>query len=140
MRGLRIGVLAVLLLSTASPAQGYQWQHRWSGPPSWSGAHHRGPGTTAAGDAPGNMALDPVTRTLYVNDENSGMLTLIDASRCNARRQAGCDVTPATVDIGTIPIGTGIDQRTRTLYIADLDEKTLMLFDTTRCNVVTPAA
>ena len=81
-----------------------------------------------------------MTRTLYVNDENSGTLTLIDASRCNARRQAGCDATPAAVDVGTTPVGSGIDQRTRTLYIADLDEKTLSLFDTTRCNVVTPAA
>jgi DNA-binding beta-propeller fold protein YncE len=140
MRGLKAGVLAALLLSTASPAQAYHWRHRWSGPPSWLGVHQREPGTVAAGDAPGNMALDPVTHTLYINDENSGMLTLVDASRCNARRRAGCDATPATVDVGTVPVGIGLDLRTRTLYIADLEDDTVSLFDATRCNVVTPAA
>ena len=59
MRGLKAGVLAALLLSTASPAQAYQWHHRWPGPPSWTAVHQRSPGTIAAGDAPGNTVLDP---------------------------------------------------------------------------------
>src|SRR4029077_14850196 len=41
--------------------------------------------TVTVGNAPGGVAVDPVTDTIYVTNVDDGTISVIDGRRCNAR-------------------------------------------------------
>ncbi|MBA3832590.1 MAG: hypothetical protein H0X34_11995 [Chthoniobacterales bacterium] len=72
--------------------------------------------TVRVGHSPGGAALDPATNTVYVGNEFSNSLSLIDGSKCNATDSSGCKAI-ATIDIGRQPIVVLFDPTTRTVYV-----------------------
>src|SRR3954470_22712831 len=139
MRALRVGVLMALMLSMAAPAQAHHWRQGAFASP-FSRPHDAGLLTIDVGNAPSLGALDPSTHTLYVPNENDGTVSLIDTSRCNIRRPAGCRGTAPTVPMGTNPVNVTVDARTRTVYVVGLADHRLAVLDATRCNAISISA
>jgi DNA-binding beta-propeller fold protein YncE len=136
MRALRVAVLVALTLTMAAPAQANHWRHRAFASP-FSRPHDAGLLTVDVGSAPSVAALDSVTHTLYVPNENDGTISLIDTARCNIRRPAGCRNAAPTVPMGTNPVSITVDARTRTVYVVGLGDHAVSVLDATRCNAVT---
>jgi YVTN family beta-propeller protein len=79
---------------------------------------HRGAvSMVAVGGDPQMALLDPLTRTLYVDNSADNTVSVIDASTCNAENAVHCGKAAPTV---TVPQGAGslaLDLATRTLYV-----------------------
>lgn len=78
----------------------------------------RHPAHSACGAVLQGLIVDPVTQTLYVTDYLDENVSLVNAKTCNALVQAGCGQV-FTVDVGQFPDDVVIDQRSRTLYVAN---------------------
>jgi YVTN family beta-propeller protein len=83
------------------------------------------------------IALDPLTQTVYVTNFDGGTVSIINARTCNARTTTGCGQTPHAVRVGVRPGALLLDRTTRTLYIADLNNKAVLLIDAATCNATT---
>ncbi len=94
---------------------------------------------------PYGLAVDRPTDTIYAtnfNDVsgNSGhRVSVIDGATCNASVTFGCANTPPSVKVGTAPAGVAVNQRTRTVYVANTREKTLSVIDGATCNATNTA-
>ena len=75
--------------------------------------------TVQVGRFPIGAALDRAARTLYVSNNYSGTVSMINTRRCNARRTGGCARRPAVARVGQGPNISAVDQATRTLYVPD---------------------
>ena len=73
--------------------------------------------TVQVGRFPIAAALDRAARTLYVSNNYSGTVSMINTMRCNARRTAGCARRPAVARVGHGPNISAVDQATHTLYV-----------------------
>ena len=88
---------------------------------------------------PIGIGLDQRTRTLYVADVVDKTLSVIDATRCNARLTAGCAAL-ARVPLEGDPLGLVIDDVTDTVYVGNGSINALAVIDGRTCNRVTPSA
>lgn len=79
----------------------------------------RTPPTVAAGNGPFSIAIDDATHTVYVTDEFSDTVSVINAATCNAEVTVGCNQTPQTITVGVGPNGVAVDPATDTVYVAD---------------------
>jgi len=86
------------------------------------------------GVGPQAVAVDEVTDTIYVPDDN-GDTSVFNGARCNGRVTSGCGVPVATVDVGGV--AAALDPVTRTLYVAD-PEGGIHVIDAAVCNASTP--
>jgi DNA-binding beta-propeller fold protein YncE len=85
-------------------------------------------GTTPTGNGPSQMAVDPLTHTIYVangsnnNGPNAGgdTISVIDSRRCNAHDVSRCPGPWPTITVGQEPDGVAIDPRTDTVYVANV--------------------
>jgi YVTN family beta-propeller protein len=88
------------------------------------------------------MAFNPMTNTLYVANADSGTVSVIDATTCNAKVSSGCGQTAATIPVtspavaqGTpSPFAVGVDEARNILYIADIVHSDIMVVDGAACN------
>lgn len=94
----------------------------------------RPPVTVAVGRAPGGIALDPRTDTLYVTGESSADVTVIDGLTCNARTTVGCRTRPLAIRAGAGARGVAIDEATDTVYVADTAANAVSVIDGASCN------
>ena len=92
------------------------------------------PATTPIGTNPLGIDADPGTRTLYVANQNDSNVSVIDQSRCNARRTDGCRAVAPTMTGGFDVGSVGVDPVTHTVYLTSQAEQTLTVLDGTRCN------
>jgi DNA-binding beta-propeller fold protein YncE len=46
--------------------------------------------TVQTGEYPDGLAVDPLTRTLYVANDGDGDVSVIDVARCDATDTTGC--------------------------------------------------
>jgi YVTN family beta-propeller protein len=85
------------------------------------------------------LAIDPQTNTIYVADTNSGTVSVIDGSTCNASDTSGCAQAPATVNVGAGAFPIAVDPATNTVYVgvntgvAVIDGNTCNASDTGGC-------
>jgi YVTN family beta-propeller protein len=100
--------------------------------------------TVRVGPCPGVIALDPATRTLYVNNRCDHTVSVVDTRHCHAGDTTGCPTQPLpTVSIPAIP-GTGgpiaiaVDDSTHTAYVTDTGDTfypgAISMIDTTHCH------
>jgi YVTN family beta-propeller protein len=83
---------------------------------------------TVPGGHPDDLALDPMTGTLYVATvapTGPDIVSVFDAATCDATDAAGCSQTPATVAVGESGNGSSalsiaVNALTDTLYATDL--------------------
>jgi DNA-binding beta-propeller fold protein YncE len=103
--------------------------------------------TVQVGRFPIGAALDRAAGTLYVSDNYSGTVSMINTSRCNARRTVGCARRPAVARVGKGPNISAVDQATHTLYVPNdgpggssgnigSGGTTVSMIDTTTCNAM----
>jgi YVTN family beta-propeller protein len=90
--------------------------------------------TVATGESPRGVAIDPANETLYVADVADKTVAILDASTCRASDTSGCGQTPKFVSVGTSPDAIAISPDDRTVYVANLDDNTVSLIDTSACN------
>jgi hypothetical protein len=76
--------------------------------------------TAPVGRSPGVIVVDTRTDIIYVADENSAAVSVINGSQCRAGMTRGCRRTVTTQAVGSIPIGIGVNQRTRTVYVTQV--------------------
>jgi DNA-binding beta-propeller fold protein YncE len=86
------------------------------------------------GASPQLVALNRTTRTLYVTNSNAANVSVVNAAACNARRHSGCDAAAATVAVGTGPLGVAVNERTNTVYVANVEDGTVSVIDGAACN------
>jgi DNA-binding beta-propeller fold protein YncE len=79
------------------------------------------PPTVTVGTAPVALAIDPVTRTVYVANHGlgtSGSVSLINDRTCNAARHSGCVGVRNFATPNGIPTMIAVNSATKTVYVA----------------------
>jgi DNA-binding beta-propeller fold protein YncE len=96
------------------------------------------PATITVGDDPRGLAVDELTRTLYVVNHGAGdyaaSLSVIDAATCNAQDRTGCAQTPPTAPVGFGAYTVSLDPLTRQLYVPNLSDSSVSVTATATCN------
>lgn len=84
------------------------------------------------GGAPGNMAIDLGTHSLYVVDGSTSVLEIINTNSCNITRQDGCTpvVTVPLLEGGVV----GLNTRTHTVYVTQFSENAVAVIRGAHCN------
>lgn len=90
--------------------------------------------TTTVGAAPVAVADNPKNKTVYVANQNSNTVSVIDATACNQDHLAGCNQTWPTVNVGNAPRFIGINRVTNTIYVSNNADNTLSVIDGATCN------
>jgi DNA-binding beta-propeller fold protein YncE len=85
------------------------------------------------------IAIDAPTHTAYVTGRFLGGVSLLDTATCNAAVSTGCARTPPVARTGREPDEIAIDERTRTVYVANGEERSVSLIRADSCNASTAA-
>jgi YVTN family beta-propeller protein len=80
-----------------------------------TGCHLTPPILSGIGRAPGQMAYDPSTHTIYTANVNDATVSVVDVARRRPQAQ------PPRVAVGITPIAIAIDPGNHTIYVANLD-------------------
>ena len=103
-----------------------------------NGTHHAGcsqtPPTVAVGSGPLGVAVDEQTNTVYVTNNNTNTVSMINGTTCDSADQGGCSQTPGTVTVGNNPYPIAVDQSTGTVYVGNDGDGSLSLIDGSTCN------
>lgn len=106
--------------------------------------------TVRVGPLPSSAAVDPTTDTIYVTNDASDTVSVIDGATCNGSVHSGCDQHPATITVGTAPNWIALDPANHSAYAADqgnngvgsavsvLNTATCNATDRTGCNQKAP--
>jgi YVTN family beta-propeller protein len=92
------------------------------------------PPAATVGGKPSGVAVDTAKDSVYVTDQGPGTVSVLDASTCNSRDDAGCHIPAATIHVGASPAGVAIDQATGTAYVANNGGNTVSVIDAATCN------
>jgi DNA-binding beta-propeller fold protein YncE len=84
------------------------------------------------------LAVDPATGALYVSADTDQLFAL-DGATCNATVASGCAHAPRVARIGREPGDIAIDERTRTVYVSNGEERSVSLIRADRCNATATA-
>jgi DNA-binding beta-propeller fold protein YncE len=76
--------------------------------------------TAPIGRSANVVAVETRADIIYVTNENSATVSVLNGANCRAGMTRGCRRAVTTQAVGSIPIGVGVNQRTRTVYVADL--------------------
>jgi len=104
-----------------------------------SGCTGRDPPTVAVGIGPADTAVDELTHTVYVTDDdesgpNDGTtVSVFDASTCNSTTQSGC-AHQGLVKVGTGPLAVTVDESTNTIYTANNESNSVSVIDGRSCD------
>ena len=91
------------------------------------------PATVAVGQIAYGIVDDSATHTVYVTNADSDTVSVIDTRHCRSGDTTGCSRTPASVQVGTEPLGIALDEATHTVYVANIQDATLSVIDTRTC-------
>ncbi len=90
-------------------------------------------------EAPSAIALDGPTHTAYMATTVLGGAELLDTAACNATASGGCQHAPRLAPTGGDPGDVAIDERTRTVFVANGTDESVSLIAADRCNATTAA-
>jgi DNA-binding beta-propeller fold protein YncE len=106
-------------------------------------------GSAPAGVGPSELAVNPLTHTIYVTNGNNNdggnaggdTVSVIDARRCQAVDVSRCHGPWPTIVVGNRtpddrPSGVAVDVATDTVYVANAGANTVSVFDGAACNAV----
>lgn len=90
------------------------------------------------GSNPWGIAVDQITNTIYTaniaDGEHPGTVSVINGATCNAQNTTGCDQPPATVAAGFGAVGVAIDDRTRSVYVTNIEDTSVSVINSATCN------
>jgi YVTN family beta-propeller protein len=92
------------------------------------------------GNDPQDALLDPANGTVYVANQGSGTISVVNSRQCNARVHTGCGRHAPAFPAGHGPFSLALVSATHTLYVADGNGNTVTVFDTALCNAADTAA
>jgi len=104
-------------------------------------------GSAPVGEGPSLLAVDPATHTIYVTngdndngpDAGGDTVSVIDARRCNAQDVSRCKGPWPTITVGDLPSGIAVDEATDTVYVANVGDNTVSVFNGATCNALDTA-
>jgi len=108
--------------------------------------HHAGcrrlPPAVPLRGVPGMADVNAATHTVYVANQLTGKVQVIDSATCNARHPGGCQHIAATVSVGkpefrSDTIGVAVNQATDTVYVVNPGEggnSVVRVIDGAACN------
>jgi len=94
----------------------------------------RRPAIVNVGEFSGGIALDQRTNTVYVTDQSSNLVWVIDGKSCDGAISSGCRRAPAHVRAGPGARGIAVDEATDTIYVADTFDNTVSVINGASCN------
>ena len=101
-------------------------------------SHCKGPWPAIkVGLDPSTLAVDKATDTIYVTNIGDNTVSVINGATCNAHVKSGCDQTPATVPVGSLPVGIFADEANHTVYVANANPGgpgTVSMINSATCN------
>ena len=80
------------------------------------------------------------TDTVYVANSGNSTVSVFNGATCNGHNTSGCGQTPATVPVGSIPLGIFADPANDTVYIPNAGETDVSMIDSATCNATDLAA
>ena len=93
------------------------------------------PRAVQVGSGPDGVTLNLATHTVYVSNVTSDTVSVLDAARCNASVNSGCDTRPArSLRTGHSPRWITVDQATDTIYVPNGDDGTMSVLNGATCN------
>ena len=92
------------------------------------------PATVTAGNGAFAIAVNEVTRTIYVANRNDGTVSVIDGRTCNGSDTAGCARSWPTVAVGASPQALAVNTATDTVYVTNTNDNTVSVIDGSTCN------
>jgi len=92
-------------------------------------------GVVHSGPYPFAVAVDVPSNTVYVTNDGTDTVTVINGRTCNATTHAGCSHTSREF-VGLGPGGIAVDQRTNTVYVADETSSDVSMFSGATCDSV----
>lgn len=75
--------------------------------------------TVRVGPLPAAAAVDPTTDTIYVANDASNTVSVIDGATCNGAVHSGCGQHTATITVGASPNWIALDPANHSAYTAD---------------------
>jgi DNA-binding beta-propeller fold protein YncE len=81
-----------------------------------SGCARRMP-TAPVGRSPGILAVDTRTNTIYVTDQNSAAVSVINGAKCRAGMTRGCRRAETLQAVGSVPVGVSVNPNTSSVYV-----------------------
>ena len=99
-------------------------------------------GSAPVGNGPSLLAVDSATHTIYVangNNDNGpsaggNTVSVINARHCQAQDVSRCAGPWPTITVGNLPSGIAIDQQTDTVYVTNVGDNTVSVFNGATCN------
>lgn len=95
-----------------------------------SGCSLQKPPQVPVGADPVSAAFDASSDKVYIPNENSGTLSLINAANCNATTITGCKDRPRTVAVGMKPAWAVVSTALDTIYVIDGGDNNILLLRT----------
>jgi DNA-binding beta-propeller fold protein YncE len=104
-------------------------------------SHCKGPWPTiTVGNQPSGIAIDEQTDTVYVSNIADNTVSVFNGATCNGQNTSGCGQTPATVPVGSTPLGIFADPANHTIYVPNAGETDVSMIDSATCNATDLAA
>jgi DNA-binding beta-propeller fold protein YncE len=101
-------------------------------------SHCRVVATARVGRQPLMALVNPSTDTVYVLNAVSGTVSVINGATCNARVTHGCARPLAAIRLGQqFPVAAAINDRTHTLYVANVGSPSISVVNIARCDART---
>jgi len=107
-----------------------------------TGCHTQHPPTVGVGIGPAWAAVDQMTHTVYVTNDNAvgsptfnngTTVSVFDASTCNATTQTGCS-NQGLLTVGTGPSAIAVDESRNTIYTVNIGSNTVSVTDGRTCD------
>jgi len=109
---------------------------------SFSSVELGAPPSVRVGVNPSGVAVSKATHTVYVVNQNSDTVSVIDVRACNAGHPAGCDHPSATITLGPSgsmngPVSAVVSPDGRTLYVTSPGgANAVAVIDASTCNAI----
>jgi DNA-binding beta-propeller fold protein YncE len=91
------------------------------------------PPDVTVGNCPAGIAINDLTRTVYVANLCDNTISVFSEATCNAQTTSGCS-NVATVNVGNGPITVGINETTDTVYVGNNGDNTVSVINGAVCN------
>ena len=90
--------------------------------------------TITVGNLPSAVTIDENTDTVYVANILDNTVSVFNGATCNGQNASGCGQTPATVPVGSTPIGIFADPANHTVYVPNAGETDVSMLNSATCN------